>query len=135
MKNESKVYMHDSAYAISHNETDEYRESYNANMACKEAIENAINRNYADNRLNSKAALEEVTAQFSRDRIEYVLANTVQLKDWDRRICDANKKWAENIPVVMDKDAWGGNRNFYFIIDKAHTGLVDLFITRYREQG
>ena len=94
------VYRHDAAYAREHDELPQYRESYQANIACKESIEKAIGDNYRDNRLNSKAVMEAVGTEFSMDRISYVLANTVQFKDWDGRISHINKEWAKSIPVV-----------------------------------
>lgn len=131
---ETPVYRHDAAYAREHNELPRYRESYQANIACKEAIEKAIGDNYKDNRLNSQAVMEAVGADFSMDRISYVLANTVQFKDWDGRISHANKQWAKSIPVVPNADSWGGDRNCYFVVDQAHTGLTDLFITHFRKE-
>ena len=65
---------------------------------------------------------------------EDVLANTVQFKDHDGRISNANKQWAKTIPVVPNADSWGGDRNCYFVVDRAHTGLVDLFVTHFRKE-
>ena len=80
------VYRHDAAYAREHDELPLYRESYQANIACKEAIEKAIADNYGNNRLNSQAVMETLSAEFSMERIQYVLANTVQQKKEDGRI-------------------------------------------------
>ena len=126
--------MADQTYAREHDELPPYRASNQANIACKEAIEKAIGDNYRDNRLNSQAVMEEVSADFNMDRISYVLANTVQFKDWDGRISHANKEWAKTIPIVPNADAWGGDRNCYFVVDQAHTGLVDLFVTHFRKE-
>ncbi len=128
------VYRHDAAYAREHDELPQYRNSYQANIACKEAIEKAIGDNYRDNRLNSQAVMDAVGTEFSMDRISYVLANTVQFKDWDGRISHANKDWAKTMPIVPNADAWGGDRNCYFVVDQAHTGLVDLFATHFRKE-
>lgn len=78
--------------------------------------------------------MEAVGADFSMDCISYVLANTVQFKDWDGRISNANKDWAKTIPIVPNADAWGGDRNCYFVVDRAHTGLVDLFVSHFRKE-
>ena len=131
---DTPVYRHDAAYAREHDELPQYRASNQANIACKEAIEKAIGDNYRDNRLNSQAVMEAVGADFSMDRISYVLANTVQFKDWDGRISHANKDWAKTMPIVPNADAWGGDRNCYFVVDQAHTGLVDLFVTHFRKE-
>ena len=42
MKDTTPVYFHSGAYAQEHGELDQYRASRKANMACKEAIEQAI---------------------------------------------------------------------------------------------
>jgi len=131
---DTPVYRHDAAYAREHGELPLYRESYQANVACKEAIEKAINANYGDNRLNTQAVMETVSAEFSTERIQYVLANTVQQKDWDGRISQANKAWAQTVPVTPNPDSWGGDRNCYFVVDQAHTGLTDLFVTHFRRE-
>ena len=131
---DTPLYRHDAAYAREHDELPLYRESYKANIACKEAIEKAINDNYGNNRLNSQAVMEMLSAEFSIERIQYVLANTVQYKDWDGRISRANREWAQTVPVVPNPDSWGGDRNCYFVVDQAHTGLVDLFVTHFRKE-
>ena len=131
---DTPLYRHDADYAREHGELPLYRESYQANIACKEAIEKAINDNYGNNRLNSQAVMEMLSAEFSIERIQYVLANTVQYKDWDGRISRANREWAQTVPVVPNPDSWGGDRNCYFVVDQAHTGLVDLFVTHFRKE-
>lgn len=128
------VYMQTAAYAKEHNELPEFRASNKLNEACKQALEEAIGDNYADNRLNTKAAFEQVAEQFGTERMKYVLAVTVTQKDWDGRISGDNKAWAKTVPIVDNKDAWGGDRNSAFVVDQAHTGLVDLFVTHARKE-
>ena len=53
---------------------------FEQNLACKEAIESAVGANYADNRLDSKAAVRQVLDQFGADRVAYVLAVTIKAK-------------------------------------------------------
>ena len=131
---ELPLYRHDAAYAREQGDLDLYRASRRANIACKEAIEEAISENYGNNRLNSQAVFDAVSAEFSMERIQYVLANTVQYKDWDGRISRANREWAQTVPVVPNPDSWGGDRNCYFVVDRPHTGLTDLFITHFRKE-
>ena len=132
--NDVELYLHSAQYAREHGELDAYRASYRANIACKDAITAAINENYHDNRLNSAAASPQVGEKFSQERIVYVLANTVQHKCWDGRISRINKAWAETIPVCTDIDSWQQDRNIQFVIEEAHPGLVDLFITHVRKE-
>ena len=54
-------------------------------------------------------------------------------KDFDGRISHDNKAWAKTIPVCVDPDGFGGDRNVYFVVDRPHTGLTDLFLTQVRK--
>lgn len=131
MKDNTPLYIYPVSYAREHRELAQYRASYKANIDCKEAIEQAIAGNYRENRL-SPEAVHQVLEQFGYDRMFYVLANTVRQKDWDGRISRDNKAWAKTIPVCEDKDAFGYDRNVYFVVDRSHPGLVDLFLTQAR---
>ncbi len=128
-----KLYTHPAAYAREHGELEEYRASFKANVACKEAIEAAIHAHYSDNRLNTDAVFKQVVDAFGADRVEYVLAATVREKNWDGRISRENKAWAQTVPVMQNPDAWGTDRNCDFVVDQAHTGLVDLLVTHVRK--
>lgn len=128
------VYRESAVYAREHDELDIFRDSNRANEACKRAIEKAINGNYRDNCLDCKTAFAQVAELFGTERMKYVLAVTVRQKDWDGRIRDDNKAWAKTVPVADNKDAFGSDRNCYFVVDQAHSGLVDLFVTHARKQ-
>ena len=72
--------------------------------------------------------------QFGYDRMFYVLANTVRQEDWDGRISRDNKAWAKIIPVYENPDGFGYDRNVYFVVDRSHPGLTDLFLTQARRE-
>ena len=127
------LYKYPAAYARENDELPLYRASNKANIACKEAIENAIAKHYYDNRLNP-GAVKEVVGQFGYERTFYVLAVTVREKDWDGRISDDNKRWAKTVTVFENPDAWGDDRNSRFVVDRSHTGLTDLFIKQARRE-
>lgn len=127
------VYKYPAAYAREHDELEIYRASHKANIACRDAIDDAIRDNYRNNCLGSDTA-KQVIAEFGFDRTLYVLANTVREKDWDGRIDRKNKDWARTIPVFDDENGFGDNRNREFIVDRAHPGLVDLFINQARRE-
>lgn len=133
MKDTTPIYFHSAAYAHEHGELEQYRASHKANISCKEAIEQTIADNYRDNRLGP-ACVQQVLQQFDPDRIFYVLANTVRQKDYDGRISRDNKAWAQTIPVCEDKDSFGYDRNVSFVVDRSHTGLMDLFLTQARRE-
>ena len=128
VKDDTAVYQHTAAYAREHNELPQYRESLQANIACKEAIEKAVSENYHGWSADTKTAAAQVMVQFPVERIRYVLAATVQQKDWDGRISDDNKAWAKTIPVADEQ-----NRH-YFVVDQCHPGLTDLFVKQFRDE-
>ena len=124
---DTPVYLHTAAYAREHNELPQYRESLQANIACKEAIEKAVGENYHGWSADTKTAAAQVIAQFPVERIRYVLAATVQQKDWDGRISDDNKTWAKGIPAADEQN------RCQFVVEQCHPGLTDLFVKRFRE--
>ena len=126
------LYHETATYARDHNELDAYRASRKANIACKEAIENAIRENYRDNRLDT-SCVKPIIDRFGVDRVEYVLANTVQQKDWDERFSRSNREWAKTIPVVTDGNDFVGDRRTAFVVD-THSGLTDLFVRAFRSE-
>jgi len=127
------VYPYPLDYAVENGEQEQYRLSRKANIACKEAIEQAIAEHYADNCLDTAAAVRQVADAFGYDRMLYVLAVTVQHKNWDGRISNSNKEWAASIPVFEDKTDGSADRNVYLIVDQAHPGLTDLFLRGARK--
>ena len=129
---ETPVYRYPASYAQEHGELEQYRASNRANIACKETIEAAIREYYDGNSLDSQAAAQVVEA-FGLDRTLYVLANTVQQKDWDGRISPGNKAWAKTILIQKNPDAWGADRNAQFVVN-SHPGLTDLFLSTVRQE-
>ena len=96
-------------------------------MACRDAIEAAISSNYSNNRLASESAVESVLEQFSPERVQYVLAGTIQQMDHDGRIHQSLKDWAKEVEVCPDSSE-------YCIVGKAHPGLISLFTTEFNRQ-
>ena len=120
------VYREMANYAYEAGELDMYRASRDANMACKEAIEAAISENYVDYRLSTRVAVETVLEHFSEERVQYVLANTVQHNLHDGRYHAENKDWAGKISVCEENSE-------SFIVSQVHPGLVNLFINQFKD--
>ena len=120
------VYHEVANYAFEAGELDTYRASMKANIACRDSIEEVINQHYHDNRLESGAA-KEVLEEFGAERVQYILANTVQQKDWDGRFSTENKEWAKTVEVCREN-------SMRFMVDRAHPGLTDLFINEVRNE-
>ncbi len=100
------------------------------NISCNEAIEEAIDGSYKGNSLDAKAAAQEVLDKFGPDRVQTILAATVQDKDWDVRISGENKAWAQTVP--MPEGSEDGNRRSHWVVD-SHPGLVNLFVDQVRD--
>ena len=130
---ETPLYTQSGTYAYEHGELEQYWASNEANMACKQAIEDAIRDHYSGYSLDGKAAVTEVVNAFGVERTMYILANTVQQKDHDGRISPSNKDWAKSIPIQKNPDAWGTDRNCQFVVN-SHPGLTNLFLSTVRRE-
>lgn len=71
------------------------------------------------NRLASESAVESVLEQFSPERVQYVLAGTIQQMDHDGRIHQSLKDWAKEVEICPDSSEC-------CIVGKAHSGLISL---------
>lgn len=126
-KPEVPIYRETANYAYEAGELESYRASLAANVECRRAIEAAISTNYGDNRLDADAAVKSVLEQFSPERVRYVLANTIQQKDFDGRIPQPLKEWAKTIDVCPENAS-------RFLVDKPNPGLTALFVDAFRQQ-
>ena len=124
---EVSVYRETANYAYEAGEMDAYRASLAANVECRRAIEAAISSSYGDNRLNADAAVKSVLEQFSPERVRYVLANTIQQKDFDGRIPQPLKEWAKSVEVCPENAS-------RFLVDKPNPGLTTLFVDAFCQQ-
>ena len=129
---ELPVYRQNAAYASEHGELEQYRVSHQANIACKEAIEQSIDQNYDGRRL-AKGTADKVMQKFGTERVMYVLANTIQQKGWDGRFHPYNKDWARTVDIPPNPDSFGFERNCEFVVD-SHAGLTDLFVSQARRE-
>ena len=126
-KPEVPIYRETANYAYEAGELESYRASLAANVECRRAIEAAISSNYGDNRLDADAAVKSVLEQFSPERVRYVLANTIQQKDFDGRIPQPLKEWAKTVEVCPENAS-------RFLVDKPNPGLTALFVDAFRQQ-
>ena len=129
---ELPVYRQNAAYAREHGELEQYRVSRQANIACREAIEQAIHQNYDGSRLFDGTAAK-VMQQYGAERVLYVLANTIQQKELDGRFSFPNREWAKTEDVQSNRDDFGIDRNYEFVVN-SHAGLTDLFVSQARQE-
>ena len=121
------IYSHTASYAREHNELDAYRASLNANLQCKEAIEAAV-REHFDGMYLSHDAARGVIKTYGMERVMLVLANTVQLQNWDGRYSPRNKEWAKTIPNYNSDTVRVG----YAV--NSHPAVLNGFIDLVREE-
>jgi len=70
------LYKYPATYARENGELEIYRNSHKTNIACRDAIETAIDEHYSNYRLNTGSA-KDVVDQYGYEHTFYVLANTV----------------------------------------------------------
>lgn len=121
----SKPYRHPIQEARARGEVSEWRDSYRANVACKKAIESAIRENFDGSHLHKELA-QSVIDQFGMERVAYVLANTLQIKDWDERFSPVNREWFGRITVPPDEE-----HNYDFAVD-SHSTVLGGFMDQFR---
>lgn len=93
---------------------------------CKEDIERGIATHFDGMHLNTDF-IANLYALYGEERMNYVLANTVQMSDSDGRYSPDNKAWAKEININNAED---DRRTFYV---NSHPALLDGFITAYRK--
>lgn len=80
--NETYLYPYSAQEARTRNQLPMWRESYHANVACRNAIEETIRQSFDGMHLK-KDCLEPVLAEYGYKRTEWVLATTLQELSWD----------------------------------------------------
>ena len=126
------VYRRTADYAREAGGRDEYRASYQENVKCKQAIEKAISLDYDGQYLNDNAILTVLDA-FGPERLSWVLANTITMKEHDGRFSRSNKAWAQAMNIPIDRDGFGSLRNWSYTVE-SHPAILDLYTTLLRKE-
>ena len=121
------VYREAAMYAFEAGELGAYRASRQANIDCKETIEQTIDNYYGNNRLAAESAVKSILDRFSPERVAYVLSNTIQQKGHDGRISPDCKAWAKGMDACPDNAD-------HLIIGSVNPGLVSLFTEEFVRQ-
>ena len=100
--NETYLYPYSAQEARTRNQLPMWRESYHANVACRNAIEETIRQSFDGMHLK-KDCLEPVLAEYGYKRTEWVLATTLQELSWDGRFSRTNKQWAARRYIPQDE--------------------------------
>ena len=126
MMNNTYLYPYSSAEARERDELPLWRESHKANIACRNAIEDAIRQSFDGMHLD-KNCITPVLEEYGYKRTAWVLANTLHELKWDGRFGHANKQWAERACIPKDI-----NHNSDFVV-RSHPAVLDGFVTFYRK--
>lgn len=110
-------------------ELDIYRASRKENAACANMIDAFISKHYNDNSLDSEGALNDLLERYPIERIALVSAVNIADKEWDRRISDENRAWANAFLESYPDDVMRQKGEYYLT---AHPGLVNLFADTVR---
>ena len=124
--NETYLYPYSAKEARERNELSLWRESHRANIACREAIEDAIRRSFDGMHLD-KDCITLVLEEYGYKRTAWVLANTLHELKWDGRFSPANKQWAERRYIPQDE------RHNAAITVRSHPAVLDGFVSLYRK--
>lgn len=124
-KDHAYLYLGSASEARRYDELALWRESYRENVACKQAIENAIRAGFDGVYLSDDCA-QSVIEQYGFKRVGWVLSNTIQRKDYDGRFSTSNKAWAKQTFIPPDDHALD------FVVE-CHPAVLDGFINEFRK--
>ena len=119
------VYKQPLTYAREHDEHDQYCQSRDMNVACAAAINKAVEDSHYDTfHYDLKTAAQTVIAKYGTERVDWVLANTIQRQHYDGRYSDSNKRWARGFDIPSEAPS-------FFVMTHPH--VLDGLIDRARE--
>jgi len=124
MTERKRLYRWSLKEAIDYNEVQDWRDSCRENCDCARAIERSIAKHYHDNTLED--GTKEIISRYGFDRVNWVLANTLQEKSHDGRFSRENREWAKDFCIPSD------DVRLHFCVE-AHPGLTDLFVDQVRQ--
>ncbi len=129
---ENPVYKETFEYATAHNEQKMYDDSSRLNKDCAKYIAELASDHYSadDHIFGSNQVVKQAIEKYGAERVQFVVANTVQLHQSDGRISNENKQWANAINIPSDRT----NRFEFAIPESIHIGLINLIAKETTEQ-
>lgn len=103
-----------------------YHQSKQANVECKDFIENLLFENFDNGKLDKNTA-KQIIEEFGIDRTSFVLANTIQQRE-EPRFSVENIAFAKETHFFDDID----NRIDYML--SGHVGVVNLLTYQFKEE-
>ena len=120
------LYQENAGYAKEHGEIDLFLASLKANIACRDAIDAAIQDGYDG--LHLHVDVKGVLAEFGPERVSHVLAAALLDKTWDHRISRGNQTWAASVPMFDTE-----NRHHDYT-PRSHPMLLNEFVSQSRKE-
>jgi hypothetical protein len=113
-------------FARENNELDLFRQSLKLNKECAADIDTAIyDSHYKPQHYDLKTAAKNVIEKYGAERVEWVLANTVQKQHYDGRYSSSNQSWAKKFDIPAKASGF---------FCSAHPVLLNSFIDKVREK-
>lgn len=81
--------------------------------------------NFDGAHLKTEEILDNVIAKYGKERVELILAATIQEKAHDGRFSRDNKEWAASVPMPEGE-------NLYLVSDRTHPILLDALAKEFR---
>ena len=120
------LYQENAGYAKEHGEIDLFLASLKANIACRDAIDAALQEGYDGMHLH--VDVKGVLAEFGPERVSHVLAAALLDKTWDHRISRGNQTWAASVPMFDT-----GSRHHDYA-PRSHSMLLNEFVRQARKE-
>lgn len=124
--NNTPLYRGTAEQARRENQLQLWRDSFQANILCRIAIENEIRQHFDGMHLDRGCA-GRVLDQFGEARVKYVLSATLQELDNDGRFSRSNKEWGRQTEIIPS------TRNYEFAV-QSHPAVLDGFISDFRSE-
>ncbi len=80
---------------------------------------------------NIKTLIHEIES-FGEERVAFVLASTIQVKDWDGRFSQSNKDWAASVPTLAEVNPDNDIRTEWAV--QSHPAVLDGFVGMVRNE-
>ena len=93
------LYKNDMITAKEKDEITDWQSSLRENLNCARAIDNTLNSNFSDNRLDTDKVLDAVIKDYGAERVSHVLAAQIINNNWDGRYHNDVKAWAKEQTV------------------------------------
>lgn len=124
-----EVYKYDALYALEHGELETFKKSAKLNRECADILEAVVDSRFDGRSLDiDEDDLHHIFDAFGKERIEFILANTIVGKMYDGRISRSNKEWAKAVMDIDYQVEWS---------IKSHPGLIDIvadMVRRYEPE-